>query len=142
MLEHDAGNGHLEAAGIGEVGQAHPARLLDLREDDVAGRAVQGFPGGDPPLESPSHGWPDLLGAPSGQLAQDRHRAQPGGCLEQRHHHLVPMTGERVGPRAIGPRPRLVLGGRGSCSMRRAVATEMPALAAAVTCIWSIRSRM
>ena len=37
---------------------------------------------------------------------------------------------------------RLALRGRGSCSIRRAVATEMPALAAAVTCIWSIRRRM
>ena len=47
------------------------------------------------------------VGVTSGQLAQDRHRAQPGGCLEQRHDHLVPMTGQRVRPRAIGPRPPL-----------------------------------
>ena len=41
------------------------------------------------------------------QLVEQGDRAQARGGLQQRHDHLVPMPGERVGPRAIGPPPSL-----------------------------------
>ena len=80
---------------------------------------MQRFPGGAAPLEHASDGWPDLLRVTSGQLAQDRHWAQPGSCLEQRHKHLVSLTDERVRPlpgQRVGRFLRKIRGRQGEAS--------------------------
>jgi hypothetical protein len=51
MLKRDAGDRHLELAGVGDIGQAHPPRLVLLREEDLLGRAGQRPPLPDPPLQ-------------------------------------------------------------------------------------------
>ncbi len=44
-------DGHLQAAGVREVGGAQPARLVDLAEEHLLGRPVQGTPLLDVPLQ-------------------------------------------------------------------------------------------
>jgi hypothetical protein len=46
-----AADGHLQAAGVREVGGAQPARLVDLAEEHLLGGAVQGAPLLDVPLQ-------------------------------------------------------------------------------------------
>jgi hypothetical protein len=40
--EGHAADGHFQAGAMGEVGGAQPARFVDLREEDLFGRAMQG----------------------------------------------------------------------------------------------------
>ena len=62
VLQLLATNDDAEAVRVGEVGQAHAARLLDLREHDIAIGAMQGFPLRDPPFQRAPERWPDAIG--------------------------------------------------------------------------------
>ena len=55
VIERRAGDRDGEIAHIGEVGQAHTPRLVDLAENDLLLRAVDGTPGADPTLQGPAH---------------------------------------------------------------------------------------
>ena len=52
VRERLAVDGHLQTAGVGEVGGAQVAGLMDLAEEDLLGRPVQGPPLLDMPLQS------------------------------------------------------------------------------------------
>jgi hypothetical protein len=44
MLEQLAGDGHVQTRHVREVGSTQTTRLVDLREEDLLGRSVQGTP--------------------------------------------------------------------------------------------------
>ena len=44
VIQRGPGDGDAEIAHVGEVGQPHPAGLMDLAEDDLLLLAVQGAP--------------------------------------------------------------------------------------------------
>jgi len=44
MLEQLAGDGHVQTRRVREVGSTQTTRLVDLREEDLLGRSVQGTP--------------------------------------------------------------------------------------------------
>ena len=103
MVERRSGDGDAEFVRAGEVGQAHAAGLLDLREDHVLTWAMQDFPGGDAPFQGSPRRSVDPAGMQPGQFAEQRDRAQSRGRFEQGHDLFVPQTGERVRPGAVGP---------------------------------------
>src|ERR1019366_2110940 len=57
-----AANDNAETVRVGEIGQAHAPRLLDLRENDIAIGAMQGFPLRDPPFQRAPERWPNAIG--------------------------------------------------------------------------------
>ncbi len=70
VVERGAGDDDAELVHIGEVGQAHRARLMGLAKDDLLLRPVQRAPGADTPLERP----PDTrgeIGMPPAHLLED-----------------------------------------------------------------------
>ena len=97
------GDGDTEFVGVGEVGQAHAAGLLGLREDHILTWAMLGFPGGDAPLQGPPRRGVDLAGMQAGQFDEQGDRSQSWRGLQQRQDLLVPQAGERVRSGAIGP---------------------------------------
>jgi hypothetical protein len=44
MLEQLAGDGHVQTRRVREVGSTQPTRLVNLSEEDLLGRSVQGTP--------------------------------------------------------------------------------------------------
>jgi hypothetical protein len=91
-----------EAVRVGEVGQTHAARLLGLREDDVAIGAMQGFPIGDPPFQGAPKRRPNAIGMTPFHLIEQSDGAKAGGCHQQRQDLLVPHAIERIGPGSPG----------------------------------------
>ena len=132
MLQRLATDDDAKAVPVGEIGQAHAARLLDLRENDPEVGAVQGFPMGDSPFQGSPERGADALGMAPGQFVKQRDRAQAGRGSQEWHDLFVPESIQRIG--AGSPRFRRFLfsrfGGRGSRSMRRAVAADRPCPAA------------
>ena len=103
MDKPHTGDGDTAFVGIGEVGQTHAARLLDLRKNHILTWVMQGFPGGDAPLQGPPRRGVDLAGMQAGQFDEQRDRAQSRGGSQQRHDLFVPQAGERVRPGPVGP---------------------------------------
>jgi len=50
VIQRDAGDADAEIGHVGEVRQSHPAGLVDLPEDDLLLRAMNGAPGADAAL--------------------------------------------------------------------------------------------
>ncbi len=106
-----AGVGH-----VGEVGQAHPARLMGLPEDHLPLRAVPRTPLADTPLQRPPN--PEVqIGMPPHQLLEDGDRPQTRASLQYRDDLAVEDGGEGSGRRRSRG-ARFSDGGRGSCVMR------------------------
>jgi hypothetical protein len=78
MFQRLATDDDAEAIPVGEIGQAHATRLLDLREDDVEVGAVQGFPMGDSPFQGSPERRPDAIGMAPGQFVEEGDRAKAG----------------------------------------------------------------
>ncbi len=62
MRKRLAADGDLQAGAVREVGRAQPARLMNLGEEDFLGRAVQGPPLLDAPLQGPQLGIGETAG--------------------------------------------------------------------------------
>ena len=103
VFQHLAANDDAQAVHVGEVGQAHSAWLLDLREHDISVGAMQGFPLRDPPFQRAPERWPDAIGMTPFHLVEQGNWAQAGGRHQQRQDFLLPQTFERVGPGSPGP---------------------------------------
>jgi len=100
MVEGQAGDRDVQLGHIGEVGQPHTARFVDLPEDDVPFRAVQRTPRANAPLDRP----PDAgreLGMATLHLLEDGHRPQPRRRLQHRHDLAIEHLGQGIGPAPI-----------------------------------------
>jgi hypothetical protein len=111
MFQPLAADDNTETVRVGEVGQAHAARLLDLREHDIAIGAMQGFPLRDPPFQRAPERWPDAIGMTPFHLIEQSDGAKAGRGHQQRQDLLVPQAFEWVGPGSPGP-PSLLRTGR------------------------------
>ena len=60
VIEQPPGDPDGEIAHVGEIGQPHPARLVDLTEDHFLIRAVDRPPAPDPSLHGPAHAIPEI----------------------------------------------------------------------------------
>jgi hypothetical protein len=102
VREGCAGDGHAEAAAVREVAGAQPARLMDLAEEDLLGRAVQGAPLLDPPLEGSQLAVGEAAGLLTLQVLQQGLGLQAGVDRQQRLE-LGPDVGEgvRFGPPGV-----------------------------------------
>ena len=127
--EGHAADRHAEAGRVGEVHGAEPAGLVRLLEEDLLGRAMQGSPVPEPPLEGTELPVLELVGAGALQVLQDGlglELALPIG-LEQRHDLRLPDLGEGVlartpvpwSLRLRGERARLPLAGAADAHARR-----------------------
>src|SRR5260370_3156525 len=120
MSPHEAGDGDGKAAGVGEVGQAKPARLVLLTEDHILLGAGQGSPAAYAPFQRAPNAGVDLRMAPP-DLVEHRDRPKPGSRLQDRHNLAVPNLGQRVRPPSAplclllrGP-PRIILDAVAGC---------------------------
>ena len=102
MSEGLPGDEHAQTVHIGKVRQAHPTRRVHLREHHRALGAMHRAPGPDPPLERTPHALADPVGMTTGELAQDRDRAQSRRLRQHRHDLFVPDARQRIGPGPIG----------------------------------------
>jgi hypothetical protein len=97
---------HADTGHVGEVGQAHPAGLVGLAEDDLPLRAVQRTPLADAPLERP----PDpgaKLGMPAHQLLENGDGPQAGARLQQGDDLGVEDVRQGIGPPSLARRALL-----------------------------------
>ena len=117
VVERRTGDGDGEIAHLGEVGQTHTPRFVDLAKDDLLVRAWMAAPGADPTLQGPAHTRAELGMAPQ-NLLENGDRPQPWRRLEDRHDLTLPDIGERIGA-AASRRTFLCEGRRRSFSFGR-----------------------
>ncbi len=91
------GDGDAQPGHVGEVRQAHPARLVDLAENHLALRAVQRAPLADAPLQRPADPAPEVRMLAQ-ELLENGDRPQAGARLQHRHDIGVEHVGKRLGP--------------------------------------------
>ena len=97
---------HASAGHVGEVGQAHPARLVGLAEDHLPLRAMQRAPLADAPLQGPPNPQAQL-GMPAHHLLEDRHRPQPRARLQHRDNLSLEDGRQGIGPAPLAWRVSL-----------------------------------
>jgi hypothetical protein len=103
MFQWLATDDDAKAIPVGEIGQAHAARLLDLWEDDVEVGTVQGFPMGDSPFQGSPERGSDALGMTPGQFVEEGDRAQAGRGRQKWYDLFVPQPVEWIGAGSPGP---------------------------------------
>jgi hypothetical protein len=91
------GDGHAELVAVGEVTGAQPARLVDLAEEDLLGRAMQRPPALDAPLQRPHLAVGEAAGVLPLQVRQQGLGLQ-AGVDRQQLLQLRPDVGEGIGP--------------------------------------------
>ena len=96
VIEPLSGDGDAQVGHVGEIRQTHPARLMDLAEDDLLVRAMQRPPGTDAPLQGAARTGGQVRMAPL-HLVEDRHRPQPRRRRQHRHDLGIEELGERIG---------------------------------------------
>ena len=105
-----------EVAHVGEVGQAHPAGLVLLAEDDVPLGAMQRPPRPDAPLQRAPHASaavPDAVAAVSSKIAM------AAGRRRLQHRHDLGLEDRPSGSGRRRPRGAFFCdGSRGSLSIR------------------------
>ena len=95
MIEPVAGDGDAQYGHIGEIRQTHPARLMDLAEDDLLVSAMQRPPGSDAAFQ----GAPDSFGqidVAALHLFEDRDRAKVWRGRQHRDDLGVEEISERI----------------------------------------------
>jgi hypothetical protein len=102
VREGRAGDGQAEVAAVSEVAGAEPARLMDLAEEDLLGRAVQRPPLFDPPLQRSQLAVGEAAGVLTLQVLQQGLGLQAGVDCQQRFD-LGPdvREGVRFGPPVV-----------------------------------------
>ena len=109
VVERLSGNGDAQPAHVGEVGQAHPARLVALPEDHLLVGAIPGLPIAYPPLQGAANVGIQF-GMAAKKVVEDRHWADLRGGPKDGRNLRIENVGERVRtPAAAGS---LLLGGR------------------------------
>ena len=89
VIEGLAGDGDGQIGHVGEVGQAHPAGLVHLPEDDLLLGAMERPPGSDAPLQGAADAGAEL-GMAADDLLEDGDGPQARGGFEQRDDLAVP----------------------------------------------------
>lgn len=97
VIQRLTGDRHAELAHVGEIRQAHPARLVGLAEDDLLLGAMLGPPGPDPPLQSASDARAEIRVAAQ-EFIENRDRSQPRRRLQQLYHLGLENVAERIRP--------------------------------------------
>ena len=98
--EGHAVDGHAQAGAMREVGGAQPAGLVDLGEEHLLGRAVQGPPLLDAALQGPQLAVGEAAGETALQVVEQGFGLQ-SGVEAQLLFELRPDLGEGVGPGAL-----------------------------------------
>lgn len=133
VREGDAGDDYLKLVADGEVGQPESARRMLLREEDFALGAVHGAPLAYAALQRAKDRRAVVTRVAALQFLQERDRVEGAVGLEQWHDFAVPYRGQRGSARVRHARSSRCEGKASRCSMRRALRSLMPALAAAAT---------
>ena len=97
MIKRLPGDGDAETAGVGEVGQPQPARLMLLAEDHVLLRSVKRPPSQDAPLQRAADVGIEVGMAPA-QFLEHADHPDAGRGLQDRRDLGVPIRLERVRP--------------------------------------------
>jgi hypothetical protein len=100
VIEWRPGDGHPQVGAVREVAGAEPAGVMDLGEEHLPGRALQGAPLLDASLQGPQLAVGEAAREAALQIVEQGLGLQPGvdpkQCFE-----LRPDLGERVGSRAV-----------------------------------------
>jgi hypothetical protein len=100
VREGHATDGHFQAAAVGEVGGAQAAGFVDLGEEDLFGRAVQGTPLLEAALQRTQLTIAEAARIAALQVGEQGLGLQ-SGIEPQQFIELRPDVGERIGPGAI-----------------------------------------
>jgi hypothetical protein len=111
VRERRAGQRDAYVGAVREVAGAQPTRLVDLGEEDLLGRPVQGPPLLDPPLQRPQLALGEAAGVLPLQPAEQGLDLQ-AGIEGQLRLHLGPDVGEGVGSGSPGTLHRSHLAGQ------------------------------
>lgn len=135
MVEALAGDGHVQIVRDGEIQEALPADLVMLWEEDLLLAPIQGPPPGNPALEGP----PDAIG--DGGLPELVLQGLENGDGEDARILSSSFTRGHICSRGSGRvrqcRSRFFWDGScGFLSIRRALRSLIPALAAATAWVW------
>jgi hypothetical protein len=95
--ERAAVDRHAQVRAVGEITGSQPAGVMHLGEEDLLGRALQGPPSLDPPLQGAELAVAETAGEPPLQVGQQSVGLQAGVQAEQ-VLELGPDIGEGVGP--------------------------------------------
>jgi hypothetical protein len=96
VVERHAGDGHVQVGAVGEVTGGQAAGVVDLGEEHLPGRPVQGPPPFDVPLQRAELAVSEATGEPPLQIGEQRLGLQAGVAAEQ-FFEARPDVGERVG---------------------------------------------
>jgi len=100
VRERHTSDGHAQAGGVGEVGGTQTAGCVDLGEEHLFGRAVQGASFLETTLQGPQLALGEASGIATLQVGEQGLSLQSG--VEPQHLvELRPDIGERVGARAV-----------------------------------------
>jgi hypothetical protein len=97
-------NGDAQIGHVGEIRQTHPARLLDLAENDLLLSAMQGPPLADAAFKCP----PDSLAkvrVTAQNLPENRDRSQSRCRFQHGHDLRVKDPRQGIGPPPVSRRP-------------------------------------
>jgi hypothetical protein len=100
VVERRPGDGHAQVGAVREVTGAKPCGMVDLGEEHLPGRPLQGAPLLDAPLQSPQLAVGEAAGEATLQIGEQGLGLQSGVDPKQRFE-LRPDLGEGVGPRAV-----------------------------------------
>jgi hypothetical protein len=100
VVERRPGDGHAQVAAVREVAGAQPAGVVDLGEEHLLGRPLQGAPLLDAPLQGPQLAVGEASGEAALQIGEQGLGLQAGVDSKQRFE-LRPDLGEGVGPCAV-----------------------------------------
>jgi len=100
VVERLAADGHAQVGGVREVAGAQSARVVHLREEHFLGRAMQGPPALDVPLQGAQLAVGEASGEAALQVVEQGLGLQ-AGIETQLLFELRPDLGEGIGPRAI-----------------------------------------
>jgi len=97
VVQRRAGDGHVQVGAVGEVAGRQPAGVVDLGEEHLLGRPLQGPPLLQPPLQGAELAVGEAAGEPPLQVGEQRLGLQ-GGVEAEQFFEARPDVGERVGP--------------------------------------------
>ena len=122
VLQGDAGDRDAEVGHVGKVGQAAPARLVGLSEDDVLLGPVHGAPGANAALQRAADAAPEF-GMAAHHLLEHGDGAQAGGGPQHGYHLRIEDLAERIWAPAAAEH----LAGRGQSRLLRDPVPGRPA---------------
>jgi hypothetical protein len=100
MVERHAGDGHAQVGAVREIAGAQPSGVMDLGEENLLGRSLEGTPLLDASLQGPQLAVGETSGKTALQVGEQSFGLQSRVDTELRFQ-LRPDLGEGVGTRAV-----------------------------------------